>query len=331
VAHSHPRARALLSEAWLGYVRGDVTEVESAVADAISIARNLGDRQIEGRALSILGTTLSSYADEFERTESTLQEALEISRPFDDTWAIGFSLYSLGTLDSRRGRIREAIAYFQGCQDVSDTKGNTFGVGCAVFRLGILTGAVGDRAQAVALLRQAVQLHWALRNRRVLALCLQQLACAGGGILEAADQARLFAAAQALFDQVPDYLLPEYLLAAQRQGIEATREALGELRFAEAWLEGGRMALANVVQLALGVAERRALDPVTGRRLSPREQQICRLIMRGLTNREIGVRLGLSHHTVDNHLRRIFDKVGVSSRTALAMWSVQHSAVETAE
>src|SRR5262249_33968879 len=160
------------------------TEVESVVAEAVAIARSLDDRQIEGRALSILGTTLSSYSDQFERTETTLQQALEVSRPFDDTWAIGFSLYSLGTLDSRRGRIPEAITYFQGCQEVSDAKGNAFGVGCAVFRLGILAGAVGDRSQAVSLLRQAVQLHWALRNRRVLALCLQQLACAGGGILE---------------------------------------------------------------------------------------------------------------------------------------------------
>jgi DNA-binding CsgD family transcriptional regulator len=240
-------------------------------------------------------------------------------------------LYSLGTTDSRRGRIPEAIAYFQGCQDVSDAKGNAFGVGCAVFRLGILAGAGGDRNQAVALLRQAVQLHWALRNRRVLALCLQQLACAGVGILEATDQTRLFAAAQALIDQLPDYLLPEYLLAAQRRGIDATRLTLGELRFAEAWLEGGRTALGEIVQLALGLPDRRAGDLVTGRRLSPREEQICRLVTHGLTNREIGVRLGLSHHTVDNHMRRIFDKVGVSSRTALAMWSVRQSTVEMAE
>ena len=60
----HARGRALLSEAWLGYVRGDVNEVDSVVADAIAIARGLGDRQIEGRALSILGAVLQGLAEQ---------------------------------------------------------------------------------------------------------------------------------------------------------------------------------------------------------------------------------------------------------------------------
>ena len=38
-----PRARALLSEAWLGYVRGDVAEVDSVVAEALAIAHELAD------------------------------------------------------------------------------------------------------------------------------------------------------------------------------------------------------------------------------------------------------------------------------------------------
>ena len=194
-----------------------------------------------------------------------------------------------------------------------------------MFRLGILAGAVGDRPRAVDLLREALQLHWALRNRRVVALCLQQLACAAVGVLDPADRTRLFAAVQALFDQLPDYLVPEHLLAAQRQGIESAQQALGEIKFSEAWLEGGRMPLQDVVHLALA-AERAGASRPGDRRLSQREEQICQLVADGLTNREIAVRLGLSHHTVDNHLRRIFGKVGVSSRTSLAMWSVRQTA-----
>jgi DNA-binding CsgD family transcriptional regulator len=34
-------------------------------------------------------------------------------------------------------------------------------------------------------------------------------------------------------------------------------------------------------------------------------------------------------HTVDNHLRRIFDKVGVTSRTGLALWSVKRGVVSS--
>ena len=188
-----------------------------------------------------------------------------------------------------------------------------------MFRLGALAAARGNQREAIRLLRQALELHWALRNRRVLALGLQQLACVGSGVLEVGDQARLFAASQRLFEGLPDYLVPEYLVAAQRQGIEATRNILGEVRFGEAWADGRKMSLGEVVQLALGTTASPA-DGVQPVPLTGREVQISRLVAEGMTNRAIGLRLGLSHHTIDNHLRRIFGKIGVTSRTGLAMW-----------
>ncbi|MEV4133326.1 AAA family ATPase [Dactylosporangium sp. NPDC049742] len=53
-------------------------------------------------------------------------------------------------------------------------------------------------------------------------------------------------------------------------------------------------------------------------RLSPQETQIAELAALGLSNREIGQRLFLSHRTVSSHLYRIFPKLGVASRGQLA-------------
>jgi DNA-binding CsgD family transcriptional regulator len=59
--------------------------------------------------------------------------------------------------------------------------------------------------------------------------------------------------------------------------------------------------------------------------LTPQELQIAQLAAKGLSNREIGDRLYLSHRTVESHLYRVFPKLEITSRAqlgdALAGWS----------
>ena len=52
--------------------------------------------------------------------------------------------------------------------------------------------------------------------------------------------------------------------------------------------------------------------------LTAQELEIARLAAAGLTNREIGQRLHLSHRTVGSHLYHVFPKLGVTSRGELA-------------
>jgi two-component system nitrate/nitrite response regulator NarL len=51
--------------------------------------------------------------------------------------------------------------------------------------------------------------------------------------------------------------------------------------------------------------------------LSPREAEIGRMVVAGYTNQAIADALGISAWTVSTHLRRIFGKLGVNSRTAM--------------
>jgi pimeloyl-ACP methyl ester carboxylesterase/DNA-binding CsgD family transcriptional regulator len=48
--------------------------------------------------------------------------------------------------------------------------------------------------------------------------------------------------------------------------------------------------------------------------LTPSEQEVARLIAAGMTNSEVATRLGMSRHTVDGRLRRVFAKLGVNTR-----------------
>ena len=53
--------------------------------------------------------------------------------------------------------------------------------------------------------------------------------------------------------------------------------------------------------------------------LAPRERQIIRFVRRGLRNREIAKELGVTEGTVKVYLHAVFEKLGVSSRTELAI------------
>lgn len=49
--------------------------------------------------------------------------------------------------------------------------------------------------------------------------------------------------------------------------------------------------------------------------LTPREVDVLRLVAKGLTNREVGRELGISHRTVQGHLANVYGKLDVNSRT----------------
>jgi DNA-binding NarL/FixJ family response regulator len=66
------------------------------------------------------------------------------------------------------------------------------------------------------------------------------------------------------------------------------------------------------------------------RRPSERELQVLRLLCTGASNDEIAASMGLSERTVESHLRRLFDRYGVLSRTELAVLAVREGWAGTA-
>jgi class 3 adenylate cyclase/DNA-binding CsgD family transcriptional regulator len=116
------------------------------------------------------------------------------------------------------------------------------------------------------------------------------------------DAARLLAAASRREEAVT--LLQE--AAAIYSDIEATADSAG----------------VDTALRGLGVRRRRTRPsrPSTGwDSLTPMETDVSHLVAAGLTNPEIGARLYISRRTVETHLSHVFRKVGLASRTQLAV------------
>jgi DNA-binding NarL/FixJ family response regulator len=59
-------------------------------------------------------------------------------------------------------------------------------------------------------------------------------------------------------------------------------------------------------------------------RLTPKELRIVALIVQGFKNKEIATQLGTTEQVIKNYLRNVYDKIGVSDRLELALFTIHH-------
>ena len=65
-------------------------------------------------------------------------------------------------------------------------------------------------------------------------------------------------------------------------------------------------------------------EQAPARTLSPREEEVLRLLAIGLANKQIARRLGIAERTVKAHLTSVFQQLGVTDRTQAALWAREH-------
>jgi HD-GYP domain-containing protein (c-di-GMP phosphodiesterase class II)/DNA-binding CsgD family transcriptional regulator len=100
-----------------------------------------------------------------------------------------------------------------------------------------------------------------------------------------------------------------------------TDEAAAELRSGvrHALFDG---AAADAVLYAAGHAVKRRRDWPMG--LTSREIEVLRLLVRGLSNKEIAEQLVISRKTAGSHIEHIYAKIGVSNRAQASLFAVKH-------
>jgi DNA-binding NarL/FixJ family response regulator len=84
---------------------------------------------------------------------------------------------------------------------------------------------------------------------------------------------------------------------------------------------------ATWVQPALASPEVTENDMVGARvrdRLTPKELKIVALVVQGYKNKDIATELGTTEQVIKNYLRNVYDKIGVSDRLELALFTIHH-------
>jgi ATP/maltotriose-dependent transcriptional regulator MalT len=147
---------------------------------------------------------------------------------------------------------------------------------------------------------------------------------------ELTGAAQLWGAAETL-REASGVSLPLVDRASHEQAVAMARAQLSEQAFAAAWVKGRAMTpeQASMVPYQTSSSEPvpEVLHPPSSTApndLTAREMEVLRLLARGLTNAQIAEALVVSLLTVKAHLRSIYSKLDVTSRSAATRYALEH-------
>ncbi len=189
----------------------------------------------------------------------------------------------------------------------------------ALIALGDLGDLARDRSDwktAISYYREALELGRDRPIKRTSIEIVESVAIVAFRTGQPEQSAVLAAAAETLRGRTGlRYIQPESSSSLEL-AIQGSRAALGDTAFTTAWETGRDCSVGDAIAAALAVRIPESASPTP--RLTPRETEIARLIVLGMTDPEIADTLFISVRTVENHVAHILAKLDVHTRTAAA-------------
>jgi DNA-binding CsgD family transcriptional regulator len=288
-----------------------------AAAEARRLATEFGERQWEAAADTVVALIAGMRGDE-RTAERTSAQAERIAEPAGANITVAFAQF--GRVLAALGAGRHEDAY-RSAERLFDPRDSAYHPVIASWLIGDLAEAALhiDRVEegrarvtqvsASAGDNPAIWIEFGLRHARAL-LAADDAAPECYEEALAADFARWpfqRARIQLAYGQ---WLRRQRRIADSRAPLRAARDAFDALG-STSWGDQARRELR-----ASGESSRRR-TPEARDQLTAQELQIAQLAAEGLSNREIGQRLYLSHRTIGTHLYRIFPKLGITARGEL--------------
>ena len=153
---------------------------------------------------------------------------------------------------------------------------------------------------------------------------LESAAFLAAGVGDTERAVRLLGAADAIWAAIKVPLLTRFR-ERHDQVLTEAHSRLGEGRFAAVWEEGKQVPLRATVEIVAPARTSARVDSPDS--LTARELEVLALIAEGRTDAEVAEGLVVSLRTVHAHLRSIYRKLDVHTRSAATRYALEHSLV----
>jgi DNA-binding CsgD family transcriptional regulator len=314
----------------------DASQVIVWLEEVLTQCGVLGEKLVMSMALVGLAQAELSRG-QFDRARSLLNEALTIYRTLGNTWGIALVLNLLGQLAFQQGKLSQAEAFLAGSTRLASEIGDRRNVARSHLLLAHLFMLRGEFEAARHGYEEGLATALEGGYKSFVASGLKGLGYVGVAQGLYTWAAILLGAAEPLRESssVP---IPADLYERM---LRVVRSQLGESAFAQALAEGRTMtpsqALASPERFLPPVEQQLPLthsasssSPITPTRhliypagLTAREVEVLRLLAQGMTNPQIAERLILSLHTVNAHVRSIYTKLDLNSRSAVTRYALE--------
>ena len=307
---------------------GELAEAESAYAEARSVVERL-DAPEAWAYFDLIAGVLPMTRGDYAASEQVAVRAIEEFRaanPDTLVWYLGI----LAVTYARQGKEREALAAIDEAEAAiatvpSDSMASLLALS-SVVDAAFLIGAGRRVAHYYKRLEPfRGQFHNALVSR-----LLGQIETLQGDFAVAhisLDEAEATARREGVQFELAQTLVAQADLSIAEGGRGARERAHEKLAEARAlYAEFGNETEVRRMDQALRrqTRERPAQRHPLPAGLSAREVEVLRLVAAGRSNREIASDLVLSEKTVENHLTRIYGKIGAENRAAAAAFAIRH-------
>ncbi|GHO84950.1 protein kinase domain-containing protein [Dictyobacter formicarum] len=321
-------------------LQGEYARASMLAEESLSFFRATGDSIRISPILEILATAALNLG-EYTRAWDFLAEKLTLDRENGVKRIIGITL-SLqgqlallqGDLDRAHDLLAESIAILK--EIASNWMPSQDNLAESLSLCGRVVARQGNIARARALHEESLEAARHMATPQILAFSLEGLAEVVVSQGNPAWAVRLWGVAESLRETrgtpLPAAWRPDY-----ERSIANVRAALSEQMFSALWATGRTLPLEQVLadqEPVLSPPPAHAAikppvkavksSPASSDRLTPRELDVLRLLAQGLTSAQIGEQLVISLVTVNSHVRSIYSKLGVTTRSAATRYAIEH-------